>query len=403
MVPINMPQVGQDIPTARIIEWRKKENDPVAKGEVIATVESDKATFEVQSEHAGILLRRLFQEGDEAEVFKPIAFVGEAGESIVDDTANTSGPSRSSAQAPARKTNNPSAAAVQTTDRLAASPSARRLAREHGIELADLRGSGPGERIINRDVLRAASHAGAENRTTPSFPTLAIPSVQEGDRVVVFSRMRQRIADRLALSQQTIPHFYLFVDVNMSMTMAWRTQANRNARQHITVTDLILKACAEALKAFDRMNAHVAPDRIVLKRSVNIGVATVIEEGLLVPVIPGADSMTLAQICAASKSNAEAARRGSINPNHVGTFTVTTLGAYGISRFLPVINPPECAILGVGAVEPRAVPFSDGVGVAQMMTLGLACDHRAVDGVYAARFLAKLKENLERAPERFTA
>ena len=390
MIEIIMPQVGQDIPTATIIEWKKKVGDPVEKGEVIVEVESDKAVFELEADQSGILLEILFQEGEEVEVLEPIAYLGQADE----------GPSlpeqevvREPSAAGAMASNEPikSAAPSSASGKNPASPTARRLAREHGVDLETVRGTGPGGRIIAADV-EAAIMDGETDEAPMSAPTP--PEQGAGDTIVPFTRIKQRVADRLAKSKQTIPHFYLFVDVDMTDAVGWRETYNRSTEERITFTDLIIKATASALGEFPDMNAHAEKDRLVLKADINIGVATVVDEGLLVPVIPHADRKSLQEISALLKRNIEAAKRGIVAP-HAGSFTITSLGMYGIKGFVPIINPPQCAILGVGAIEQRVVPIRGGIGVREMLTLAVAADHRAVDGVRAASFLNKIKGDLE--------
>jgi pyruvate dehydrogenase E2 component (dihydrolipoamide acetyltransferase) len=390
-----MPQVGQDILTAKIIEWRKKENERVEKGEVVLVVESDKAAFEVEAEESGVLLKILYQEGDEVEVFKPLAYVGQPGEESQAAGA-TEAPDEPVSEVKRAERQPEQAAAAREgeprVERVFASPSARRVARELGVSLNQVRGSGPNNRITKEDVLAAASSRG-----------LARAGIAEGeqgvsseDLTVPFDKTRKRIAEKLTLSKQTIPHFYLSVDVDMSAALEWRAVENRKRGAKITITDMIIKACAVALAQFERMNAHGDREKIVLKKRIHIGVATSVERELLVPVIPDADKKSLLEISEISKKNAEGAKRGIVNPRPVGTFTVTTLGMHSIKEYLPIINPPECGILAVGTVEKRVVPLDEAVVVRDMMTLTLACDHRAVDGVYAARFLNQIKAYLEK-------
>jgi pyruvate dehydrogenase E2 component (dihydrolipoamide acetyltransferase) len=401
MKPINMPQVGQDIPTARIVEWTKPEGDAVQKGEVLAVVESDKATFEVQAEQAGVLLKIVVPAGAEGEVFKPIAWLGQPGEQFPADSPGGV-PSGASRPAPAQPTVTEAAFAPAASERQLASPAVRRVAREQGVDLNAVKGTGPGGRILKEDVVAAAATGEC---TTPNCVAVQAskPPTESGialadranDEVIPFTRMRQRIAERLLLSKQTIPHFHLRQDVDMTEAQQWRQAFNPTNGSRVTVTDLILYATSRALAEFRRLNAHVDKDRLFVRQTIDVGVATAVEDGLLVPVIPDTDKKDLLEISRLSKQNAEAARRGVVDPSVQGTFTVSSLGQFGIPSFLPIINPPECAILAVGAILPRIVPIAGGIGVRQMMSLSLACDHRAVDGAYAARFLARLKELIE--------
>jgi len=207
--------------------------------------------------------------------------------------------------------------------------------------------------------------------------------------------MRRRIAERLTASARDIPHFYLSMDVDVTDAQAWRRERNAAGDVHLTVTDLVIKATADALREFNRLNAHVAEDRLTVKADVNVGVAVGTEEGLLVPVIAGADRKSLEEISRLSRKHAEAARRGTITSEAVGTFTVSSLGMWGVTEFLPLINPPECGILAVGVAQKRLVPVDGGIVVREMMRLTLACDHRAVDGTYAGRFLQNVRNRLE--------
>ncbi len=379
--PVLMPQVGQDIKTARIVDWLKKENDTVKQGEVIAVVESDKAAFDVEAYAAGVLLKILHAEGEEVEVLTPIAYIGVPGENIEDAERAREAVRTDTLASASEKT---VCTAHPTSDRVAASPSARRIAGEQGICLDALTGTGPAGRIIKRDVQAAVAEAGAAPQT-----------MEQDDTVIMFSPMRARIAERLTRSKQTIPHFYLSVDVDMSEALHWRRQFNEARGLKVTITDLIVKAAALALVEYPRMNAHVECDRMVLKAAVNIGVAVSVADGLMVPVVANADKKSIAQVSAAARENAEAARAGRLKPQAIGGFTVTNLGMHGVDTFVPVINPPEAAILAVGAVATRPAVVDDRVVARDMMTMTLACDHRAVDGACAAQFLGKIRHHLE--------
>ncbi|HVN83083.1 MAG TPA: dihydrolipoamide acetyltransferase family protein [Terriglobia bacterium] len=409
MIPINMPQVGQDIPSARIIEWTKKEGDSIQIGDVIALVESDKATFEVQADQPGVLLNIVVSAGQEGEVFKPIAWLGHSGEKVSADSSGlTPAATVISAQTSSSAVESVSQAA--TPERQFVSPSARRVARERGMDLRTVKGTGPGGRILKEDVLAAAAALkrevppdrpkaeGVEAGRQQEQPPLAIATAtatSSADQVLPFTRLRQRIAQRLTLSHQTIPHFYLGLEADMTEAQQGRRAFNQANNSRITVTDLVIYAASRALAEFRRLNSHVERDHLLVRQEVNVGVATAIEDGLLVPVIAGADQKSLLEISRLSKQNSEAARRGVLDSNVQGTFTISSLGQFGIPVFQAIINPPECAILAVGAIQSRVVPIAGGIGVRQIMSLNLGCDHRAVDGEYAARFLSRLKELLE--------
>ena len=370
-----MPQVGQDIETATIVEWFKKENDPIQKGDIIATVESDKATFDVEAYGSGVLLKILYQEGAEVRVLCPIAFIGQPGEvaptdepPIAPQTTSVAANASTSTPEPKRERSDPKV-----------SPSARRFAREKGIELRTVKGTGPGGRIIKKDVLDAAGSS-------------IDADVEE---VIPFSSMRARIAERLTHSKQTIPHFTLFVDIDLTEALAWRHQFNEGHDTRITVTDMIVKTSALALREHPRMNAHVDVDKIILKKGVNIGVSVSLPDGLAVPVIADTDTKTLVQISQESRQNAAAIRSGKLLSNAIGSFSVSNLGMFSIDMFLPIINPPECAILALGQAAQRPAVVNGTIEIRQIMTAALACDHRAVDGTVSARFLGAIKQRLE--------
>lgn len=424
---INMPQVGQDIQTARILEWYVEVGQKVKVGDILATVESDKANFEVEAFESGTVIALLFEAGDEAEVFKPIAYIGEEGEDLPEAFTPTA--EQTSQQSLVNHKAEEVLPGRHAGKRPFASPSARRLASEKGFELNNINGSGPGGRIIKGDVLASVSSPSKQARITPlarrmadefGIPHHAVPGTgasgkvvkndvldllvvrrsailqpEPGDRVERFSKTREIIAQRLTLSKQTIPHYYLFMDVDMTSALEWRKGKNENSDQKISVNDLLIKACADALHAHPQMNAHVDEEKIVIKAQINLGVAVATADGLLVPVIPDADKFTLEEISRASSKIAEEARRGVINSVRQGTFTISNLGMHGIQRFLPIINPPECAILSAGSIEKKAVPDGRGVKFIDNMSLGLACDHRAVDGEKAALFLGSIKNRLE--------
>ena len=374
-IAVIMPQVGQDIETAIIIEWLKKENDPVQKGDIIAIVESDKAAFDVEAYESGILIKILYKEGDEVKVLTPIAYIGQSGEEIVKDTPPTEIPTT-----PVVDKSPASTTEIKSEHKgPIASPSAKRLAKEKGIDLQTVSGTGPGGRITKEDVLNA----------TKSIP------YDEKEQVIPFSPMRAKIAERLTRSKQTIPHFILFSDIDMTEAFTWRKQFNEIKGIKITITDMIVKAVASTLCEFPNINAHVAHGKIILKKAINLGIAVSVKDGLAVPVIAEANTKTLIQISQESRKNTEAIREGKLLYNAIGTFTISNLGMYAVDKFLPIINPPECAILALGQTSEKPAVVNGTLSIRQIMTATLACDHRAVDGVLAAQFLEAIKNYLE--------
>lgn len=376
MIPVIMPQIGQDVETGVITRWNKQVGESVKKGEVLASVEGDKATFDIEAEGSGVLLEIVVAQGQEGKVLEPVGFIGEPGEKS--GSAPVRG-SAVSAETSAPAVPSPSSVVGQARGaRRFSSPSARRIARELGVEVGRIAGSGPGGRVVKKDVLAAVQQ----------------PAGRRGDTVIPHSRMRQLIAQRLSLSKSTIPHFYLFQDVDMEEALERRELYNRRNGCQVTVTDMVVQAAALALAEFPRLNAHVDDRGLTVKGAINIGVATATEDGLMVPVIPEADTKDIRALSAEIKAKAEQARRGRLDPSARGSFTITSLGMFGTQSFLPIINPPEAAILGVGAAQARPAAVGGLLGVRRQMTLTLACDHRAVSGDEAARFLGRLRDIL---------
>ena len=395
MVPVIMPQIGQDVETGVVTRWNKKVGDRVQKGEVVASVEGDKATFDIEADASGVLLKIVVEQGQEGRVLEPVAFIGEPTEEAGSGAAPLAAapsPGTEAYASTAPVTPPPSAEpASETTPGPAkrfSSPSARRVAQQLGVDVSRLAGSGPAGRVVKRDVLAAAQAAPAGGAPP------AAAAGRRADTPMPHSRLRQVIAERLSASKATIPHFYLFQDVDMEEALQWREQFNRRNDCKVTVTDMVVHAAAAALVEFPRLNAHVDERGVTAKGLVNIGVAAATEGGLLVPVVAEADTKDIRALSEEIKAKTEQARKGRLDSAAGGTFTVSSLGMFGLQSFLPIINPPEAAILGVGAAEPRPAAVGGLLGVRRQMTLTLACDHRAVTGAEAARFLGRLREIL---------
>jgi pyruvate dehydrogenase E2 component (dihydrolipoamide acetyltransferase) len=431
MDPVIMPQIGQDITIGKIVRWHKREAQTVTPGEVILTVESEKASFDVEADRAGVLLKILYQEGEEAEVLSPVAYIGEPGEAVPEGApARKLGEAAKSGEATAARASSgrvsaPEREATEVPRRAGgkpyASPSARRVAAERGIPLEGIRGTGPGGRIVKQDVLRALGAANATARASqaateqsavseasgapppsaagppPAAPVSAERTIATEDTVVPFTGVRKIVAERLSLSSRSIPHFYLFQDIDMGAALSFREEYNRRERVHVTVTDLVAHAAVQALRRFPKLNAHVDGERLVLKAGVHLGLAVDSEQGLVVPVVDSAERLDLGELAEELKRITAEARRGRLDPSRRGTFTVTSLGMHGVPAFLPLINPPECAILGIGAIAERVVARGGWIAVRPLMTVVLGCDHRGVDGAEAAGFLQELKRRLENA------
>lgn len=428
--PVNMPQVGQDIEYARIVDWHVKEGEYIKEGHVLATVESDKASFEVEATGNGHVLKILYQSGEEAPVFQPIILIGEKDEEISNRLGKTD--ENHKVKVIAKEDVNVFSN-IQHPDnphtKVFISPSARRLVKENNLDFNSITGSGPNGRIVKKDILAILKTTSPDNKITPLAKKIAgnndldvnilvgsgynnrvlkkdvegirgftkSPILQklEGDTIVPYTRTKKVISERLSLSKQTIPHFYVFIEVDMSETLQWRNSVVKLMGTKISINDIILKSTAETLGNFPLLNAHVDSEKVLLKKDINLGMAVSTEQGLLVPVISKANTLSLVELNAASVKITDQARKGIVNSNNPSSFTVSNLGMFGISYFIPVINPPECAILSVGAVEKKVGVKNDKINIYDSLTLGLACDHRAVDGAYASGFMSALKKHLE--------
>lgn len=395
-----------------IAAWHKKVGDQVKSGDILADVETDKATMELENFDNGVLLYIGVENGASVPVNAIIAIVGKAGEdykSLLDGDA----PAAASApekEKPAEKTataESPAVAATATPapvaavsgdERLKASPLARKIAEEKGIDLSKLQGSGDNGRIVKRDIENAPAPAAA---TAPSFA--AAVGVEAFTEVTV-SQMRKTIARRLAESKFSAPHFYLTIDINMEAAMAARTEINTVASAKVSFNDMVIKASAIALRKHPKVNSSWLGDKIRFNEHVHIGVAMAVEEGLLVPVVRFADNKPLSQIASEVKVYAGKAKEKKLQPSdwEGNTFTISNLGMFGIEAFTAIINPPDACILAVGAIRETPVVKNGQLAVGQMMKVTLSCDHRAVDGASGAEFLQSLKGLLE-APVRMLA
>lgn len=426
MAEIRMPKMGDGMEEGTILHWLKKEGDRIEKNESIAEIETDKANVEMPAEDAGYLQQIVVHEGQTVPVGAVIAYVGSTPRAP--SSANGSANAAHAEPSPAPDTITVSESAASSPsgfvddkpsrgpsqERVKASPLARRMAEEAGIDLAQVSGSGPGGRIVEKDItaflaskpvtnlLRPAGPAApaAPTSTTPSRPlaTPAAPTAAGED--VEISKMRKRIAKVTVLSKQTVPHFYLVLPIEMDRALQLLTDMNaQHPDQKITVNDLIVKACAEALTAVPDVNVSFTPEEKIRRYgSINIGVAVVTDQGLAIPVIPDCGSKTLRQISADARALIGRARSGQITPQELsgGTFSVSNLGMFGIEEFMAIINPPEAAMLAVGAAIKEVVVAPDGSFEARSrMRVTLSCDHRAVDGALGARFLQELKRLLE--------
>jgi pyruvate dehydrogenase E2 component (dihydrolipoamide acetyltransferase) len=384
-----LPRLGQGMETGTIVRWLKAEGDAVAKGEPLFELDTDKVTQEVEAEASGVLLKIAIVEG-EVPVGRTVAFIGKEGEDVPDVAAPAAAAPKSDPEpAPAAEPARSPAPESSGNGRVKASPLARRLARERGIELGALRGTGPEGRIVAEDVERAEVGAPAASARA------AVPS-GEVERVPL-TTIRKTIARRLTEAWQ-IPVFQLQASADMTRANALVAKLReRDPEIRVTVTDVLTKVAAQALMRHREVNAEFTEDAILLHPSANVGIAVAAPQGLVVPVIRGAERLSLAEIAAARADVVARARDNKLRADDLdgGTFTISNLGMFAVESFTAVLNPPQAAIVAVGATEDKAVPVNGELVVRPMLTLTATFDHRAVDGAPAAAFLQTLKESLE--------
>ena len=379
---IIMPQGGQDITEGLVVRWFKKEGETLRRGEVICEVETEKAVFEVEAPVDGVLLRIVAPAGTNVPVFAVIGIVGAPGEDI-GPAPPAAAPAPAGAALDIAAIRRRTAARARGAEASAVSGRARRLASEKGVDLAGVAGSGPGGRIVEKDVLLHV-----EKRK------LAVPALR--GRSTPLSPMRRAISRRMEQSKQTIPHFYATVSADVSAALELRDRLSRETGSAISVTDLILKATALALRAFPAMNCRLQADQVLWLEDVNIGMAVMLDDGVMVPVLSRVDRLALEDIARRSAEAAAAARAGKQAGAEPACFTVSNLGMLGVDSFTAIINPPEAGILAVGKIEKRPVVRNgDEVCIRSMLTLTLSVDHRIVDGALAARFIAQIRHHLE--------
>jgi pyruvate dehydrogenase E2 component (dihydrolipoamide acetyltransferase) len=386
--------------TGTLARWRKKEGDPVATGDVLCEVETDKATMDYESGVEGTLLKILLPEGGQAKVGDTIAIVGKTGEDfsglLADPAANPA-----AAAAAARPAAVPSAApqapapahASPATGRIKSSPLARRLAQEKGIDLRSVAGSGPSGRIVKRD-LDAAALAAPSVQRGPALPL----QPAAGDTVVPVSRMRQIIAKRLAESKFSAPHFYLTVAVGMDTLLESRARMNAGREKKLSVNAFLMAIAGRVLARHPQVNTTWNGDTMLVHASADIGLAVALPDGLMTPVVRDCGRKGIAAIDAELADLVARARTGRLAPGEYtgATFTISSLGTAGIDEFTAIINPPGSAILAVGAVRKEpVVEEGDAIVVRQRMRVTLSCDHRVIDGAVGAAFLRELADALE--------
>ncbi|RKY13654.1 MAG: hypothetical protein DRP52_02195 [Planctomycetota bacterium] len=386
VVPILMPQAGQSMEEGTILSWKVKEGDPIEIGQVIMEIETDKATMEVEADAAGRIAKIVSSEGDIVEVKVPVAYLAEEGvdvDAYIASAGGASVPAADKAEAkPVAKSAAPAAqktpTSVSASGRVKASPAARRAAADKGVDLASIgAGSGPGGRVLSSDVDNAD----------------VIPTEIQTHTL---TKMRRAIAKNLSYSKQTVPHFYAKTTIDAGLLFS--TYRQTKERFKCSVNDFVTRACAKAIRQYPPFRSQYKDTEIVENPAANIGIAVGTDDGLTVPVVLGADRMKLEQLAARTREVVESARNGKLEGMGQGVFTITNLGMFGVEEFSAIINPPESAILAVGAIREGVIVENGAMRPTRLMTVTVSVDHRVIDGVVAAQFLKTLKELLQ-APE----
>jgi pyruvate dehydrogenase E2 component (dihydrolipoamide acetyltransferase) len=411
VIVVTMPRLSDTMTDGTVATWLKKVGDKVAEGDILAEIETDKATMEFESFNAGTLLFIGVQEGQTAPVDSVLAIIGPEGTDVAGIAENYkkggNAPVVEKVSEVATQTPNSQLPTPNISDRVFASPLAKKMAQDKGINLSQVKGSGENGRITKTDIenFKADSNvmlSAVEAQPTTHNPQLAItkPFVPAGEKFseeIKNSQMRKIIAKRLSESIFTAPHFYLTIEIAMDEAMKSRATINTIPDTKVSFNDMVVKACAMALKKHPQVNSQWREDAMIINHHVNIGVAVAVEDGLVVPVLNFADQMSLTQIGASVRDLAGKAKNKKLTPAEMegSTFTVSNLGMFGITEFTSIINQPNSAILSVGAIVEKPVVRNGQIVVGNTMKVTLACDHRTVDGATGAQFLQTLKQFVE--------
>ena len=410
---VNMPRLSDTMTDGTVSSWLKKVGDEVEEGDILAEIETDKATMEFESFYQGTLLHIGVEEGQTAPVDSLLAIIGPAGtdvSAVVASGGVVSTPvveekpePKASSETVTEET--PSVSSNTSEGRIFASPLAKKIAKEKGYNLADIKGSGENGRIVKKDVENYSPSAKAETAVSSSAPATTPSNVvtsfaiagEEGTQEVKNSQMRKAIAKSLGNSKFTAPHFYLNIEVDMDNAIASRKTINAIPDTKVSFNDMVVKACAMALQKHPQVNTSWTDNNTLYHSHIHVGVAVAVDEGLVVPVLKHTNQMSLTQIGNAVKDLAGKARNKKIKPEEMqgSTFTVSNLGMFGIESFTSIINQPNSAILSVGAIVEKPVVKNGQIVVGNTMMLTLACDHRTVDGAVGAQFLQTLKTYIE--------
>jgi pyruvate dehydrogenase E2 component (dihydrolipoamide acetyltransferase) len=402
MTEVIMPKMGDGMEEGTLLEWLKKDGDTVKSGEVIGNIQTDKATLELEAPASGIFTGILLPAGESVPVGKAIAAILKAGESLPAGWGSASGASPATAVAEPAVTTatvaEASPAAQNGADRIVASPLARKVATELAVNLKDVSGTGPGGRITEKDV-RAAG--GSSKPAAPVATPVAAPAQvfsTEEDTTIDISRLRQITAQRTQQSKQTVPHYYVTVEVDVEKILALREMFKAEESGNVSINDFVVKASALALRDMPNVNASFNNNKVTVYGGVHVGMAVAIEDGLTVPVIKHADQLTLRQIGAKSKDLAKKARENKLGLDELSgsTFAVSNMGMLDVDNFIAIINAPNSAILAIASVRKKVVADeNDNISVRSRMNITCSLDHRVTDGAIGAAFINRIKHHLE--------
>lgn len=414
---IKMPRLSDTMEEGTVATWIKKEGDTIEEGDIMAEIETDKATMEFESFYSGTLLHIGIQEGETAPVDAVLAIIGPEGTDVSSLVKSGGVPKKAAPKKSEEKqeekeeeVSQKETGSATTADgaRIFASPLAKKMAEDLGIDLADVKGSGENNRIVKKDIesykpsekpagAKASAAPQQEQQEKPSAAQVYVPAGEESFEEIKNSQMRKTIAKRLAESKYNAPHYYLTIEVDMANAMANRKQINEMPDVKVSFNDIVIKASAMALRKHPRVNSQWTGESTKIAKHIHLGVAVAVDEGLVVPVLKFADQMSMTQIGQHVKELAGKARNKKLQPQEMegSTFTVSNLGMFGITEFTSIINQPNSAILSVGAIVEKPVVRNGQIVVGNTMKLTLACDHRTVDGATGAQFLETLKTYLE--------
>lgn len=401
---LRMPRLSDTMTEGKIVNWNKKVGDKIKPGDVLAEVETDKATMELESYNEGTLLYIGVEAGNAVVVDGILAVVGKEGDefqSLLQGTpvAAASTPTEAKQAETVVETVAAEVAAVASSDddRIKASPLAKKIAADKGIDISKLTGSGDGGRVIKKDVDQYAPSTAQQSSASTVSVAAFLPNGTEGHTDIALTQMRKTIARRLSESKFSAPHFYLTIELNMDNAMTSRNAINEVSPVKISFNDMIIKACASALRQHPDVNSSWMGDFIRQNHHIHIGSALAMPDGLIVPVIKFADQKSLSQIASEAKGLYAKAKDKKIQPSEFtgNTFTISNLGMMDIEEFTAIINPPDSCILAVGKIKEVVIKKGEGFGVSNFMKVTLSCDHRSVDGAVAASFLQTLKKFIE--------